>query len=298
MTQDDFITKAKSIHGNRYDYSLVEYKGSRINVNIICPIHGVFTQLPIVHTHQKSGCPKCYYGETQESFISRSNKIHNNLYDYSLTNYINNRVKVNIICSIHGVFEQSPNKHLAGHKCPKCQNKYQTTSEFIQKAKITHGTRYDYSKSTYVNSETKLIIICKKHGEFLQLPRSHINGRGCPNCLQSQGENKISTWLENKNINFIPQKKFDGCKYKNKLPFDFYLPNYNICIEFDGEQHVNGWHLSKNKEKDLELIKIKDEIKNIYCISNNIRLIRIPYNLINDIPIILELALSGVSHTI
>jgi len=294
MTQDDFIKKAKSIHGNKYDYSLVEYKGSRTNVKIICQVHGIFEQLPIVHTHQKSGCPKCYYGVTQHDFITRSNKIHGNSYDYSLTNYINTMIKVKIICPIHGVFEQAPNKHLSGHKCPKCQNKYQTTFEFIQKAKNTHGNRYDYSKSIYVNSEIKIVIICKKHGEFLQLPRSHINGRGCPNCRQSQGENKISKWLEDQSIFFITQKKFNNCKYKNRLPFDFYLPEYNTCIEFDGEQHFKGWHLSKNKSKDLELTKIKDNIKNMYCISNKIRLIRIPHTSINDISIILEIALSSV----
>ena len=139
----------------------------------------------------------------------------------------------------------------------------------------------------YINSKTYVDIICKKHGVFKQTPDGHIQEQGCPKCHLSKGEIKISNFLNQHNIEYIPQKTFEGCISKRKLPFDFYLPEKNIAIEYDGEHHfIRNEFFGGNKE--LELSKIRDEIKDNYCKNNSINLIRIPYYDFNEIETILK----------
>ena len=117
------------------------------NILIICNIHGIFEQNPINHTHKKYGCPHCSKNkkETTKSFISKAKKIHGDLYDYSLVDYINSNTKIKIICSVHGVFEQLPSNHLCGKICYMCVGKQKTTEDFIKEANIIHNNKYDYS---------------------------------------------------------------------------------------------------------------------------------------------------------
>ena len=122
-----------------------------------------------------------------------------------------------------------------------------------------------------------MIIICKKHGEFLQTPDDHIRGHGCPRCKHSKGESIIYKFLKDEKIDFEEQKGFDGCRnpLTNKLlPFDFYLSKFNACIEFDGEQHFKEMRFNK---KSLKIIQYRDGVKNNFCKENNIFLLRIPY---------------------
>lgn len=161
-----------------------------------------------------------------------------------MVDYKNNSTKVKIICTKHGVFEQDPSSHI-NHKngCPKCAYILKadiirlTTEDFIKNAKIIHDGKYDYSLVNYNKSHIKIKIICPKHGEFLQKPNAHLNGNGCPICNESKGEKEIRRYLKDKNIKYKSQKTFDDCKYKQKLQFDFYLPEYNLCIEYNGIQH-------------------------------------------------------------
>ena len=211
-------------------------------------------------------------------FILKSKNIHGNKYDYSLVNYVNNKTKVKIICPIHGEFEQIPNGHLSGYGCSKCTNKFKlNTTIFIEKSKNIHGDKYDYSLVNYINQRIKIKIICPIHGEFEQQPNKHLKGCGCKKCSESKGERMIRQYLEDNNIEYLPQHKFNNCKYKNELPFDFYLPDYNICIEYNGAQHykpVKYW----GGIDTLNKIKIRDKIKKKYCLYNNIKLITIRYN--------------------
>ena len=126
-TTEQFIIDAKSIHGDKYDYSLVDYINNKSKVKIICPTHGEFEQIPYSHLSGK-GCPKCKGDKSRilnqsntEEFINKADKIHDNKYDYSLVEYENARTKVKIICHVHGEFEQTPASHLSGHGCPKCK---------------------------------------------------------------------------------------------------------------------------------------------------------------------------------
>lgn len=269
LTTELFIEKANKIHGE-YDYSLVKYKNITTKIKIICPIHGVFEQTPTSHL-SGSKCPICSNASTK--FIKKSTEKYNGKYNYSLVNYINNRTKVKIICPTHGIFEQKPNNHLY-NGCPKCAGMNKSTEIFINECKNIHGDLYDYSLVKYVNSHTKIPIICKKHGIFEQLATNHLIGKGCPDCNKSKGELEIKKSLIKFNVNFIAQKKFDDCKDKKRLPFDFYLPDYNICVEFDGFLHYKP-HPQFGGEAHFKYVKEHDEIKNKFCEEKNIQLIRL-----------------------
>ena len=282
LTLEDFVKKAKEIHNDKYRYDLVDYIGSKIKVKIICPIHGVFEQEPRLHL-SGNGCKMCANDNlfsNKNRFIESAIKIHNNKYDYSLVNYINNETKVKIICEKHGIFEQKPKHHLYNCGCTECMKDKlrKNEKEYISECIKIHNNIYDYSKVKYINNKSKIIITCKIHGNFYQVSRSHLLGHGCPHCKESNGEKEIIKYFKLYNISYIRQKKFDDCKgIKNKLPFDFYLPDYNICIEFDGIQHFKPLKFFGGKKTFVERQKT-DSIKNIYCKQNNITLLRIKYN--------------------
>lgn len=284
-TTEKFINKAILKHGNKYDYSLVDYKGYNSKVKIICPIHGVFKQAPEVHLRAKTGCFMCSSKEEGDrrrfslsEFIEKSIKIHGNRYDYSLVSYKDLKTKIKIICPIHGVFEQMPVSHIH-HKsgCISCcGSKKPSTEEFIKKAKKIHGDKYDYSLVDYKNAHSKIKIICKHHGEFNQQADSHLKNNGCPMCCCSKGEEKIRNWLIENKFSFIEQHRFKNCKQQRSLPFDFYLSELNICIEYDGIQHFKSIEYFGG-DNILLFTQKTDRIKTKYCKKNKIKLIRVNY---------------------
>jgi hypothetical protein len=279
MKTKNFIEKAKLKHGNKYDYSLIKYINNETEVEIICPIHGIFKQKPKKHINRGQNCPKCTGHFIDKSFfIEKANKIHNNFYDYSLVEYKDSTTKIKIICPIHGIFEQTPNAHLSNKNCYKCTGTPKKTTEtFINEANNIHKNKYDYSLTNYQNNSFKVSIICKIHGIFKQTPAAHLRGQGCPICRESKGEILIRNFLENNLIKFKPQHRFKDCKHKLPLPFDFYLPTLNLCIEFHGHQHYLSSHNFGAVKNEFELIQIRDKIKIEYCIKNNISLLIIPY---------------------
>ena len=209
---DKFIQKAKLIHGDKYDYSKVEYVNAKSKVIIICKEHGDFLQTP--DSHRNSGCSKCagrYIPNTLE-FIEKAKLIHDDKYDYSKVDYKNNNTKIIIICKIHGEFLQTPHHHTNRKDgCKKCSGKYKPTNEeFIEKSKNIHNDYYDYSKVEYINCKINVIIICKKHGEFLQTPDTHIQGGGCNIC----GIERSQIIRRKNNNGFIEESiKIHGDKY-------------------------------------------------------------------------------------
>jgi very-short-patch-repair endonuclease len=278
MSTEYFIKKSKEVHNNKYNYEKSIFIDAKTKVIITCPEHGDFEQSH--HSHLIGfGCSICSGMKklTNEEFIKRSKNINGDKYDYSLVDYFNGKSKIKLICLIHGVFEQSPSLHIS-HKqgCPKCAGRHKTTEDFIKLSKEINGDKYNYDKTIFINFNTKVIITCKKHGDFEQTPAHHLNGQSCPICNLSKGENKIKQFLEKFNIKFNRQKTFDGCEYKKKLQFDFYLPDYNICIEYDGIQHFKPIDFFGG-EKSFSECKEKDNMKTDYCAENNISLIRIPY---------------------
>ena len=291
----DFIEKANLIHNNKYDYSKVSYIDWCTKVKIICPIHGEFEQIP--NNHLKGcNCPKCgniirndILRKSLFKFIVDSQNIHKFKYDYSKVYYQTTHKKVIIICPIHGEFEQSPSHHINGSGCPYCSGCKHNNKTFIDKAELVHGYKYDYSLVNYINKRIPVKIICPIHGEFEQKPDYHLRGSGCQICNESKGEKQIKKFLISNDINFIKYKIFENCVDLRVLPFDFYLPDLNTCIEYDGRQHfevVNEW----GGEEGLKDRVKKDKIKTDYCNDNGIKLIRITYkdNIINKLNIMKE----------
>ena len=198
MDLSDFIKKAKSVHGDKYDYSKSLYLGSREKIEIICPLHGAFFQLVTNHLSGR-GCKECNkikitrnQSSNTEEFINKARNIHGDKYDYSLVDYTNNHTKIEIICKNHGKFMQSPKDHLSGKGCLICGRERSkediksrimlSKDKFIKRANEVHGYGYDYSLVDYKDTRTKVEIICKEHGSFFQSPNKHMQGRGCPIC--------------------------------------------------------------------------------------------------------------------
>ena len=166
-----------------------------------------------------------------------------------------------------------------GNGCPNCaKNKRMDKLEFIKRAILVHGNKYDYSLVLYKNIKTKINIICKKHGIFSQSPEKHLLGHSCPKCIiVSKGAENIASFLQKKNILFETEKMFDTCfnpLTNYLLKFDFYLPNYKLLIEYDGEQHFND---TRHFFEEPNIIQYRDQLKNKWAEENNIMLIRIPY---------------------
>jgi very-short-patch-repair endonuclease len=261
---DVFIDKAKQIHGDKYDYSKVEYTSSLDVVTIICKIHGDFKQTPKSHL-RGCGCLNCGIKKrgdnrrnTTDDFIKKAIEIHGDKYDYSTVEYTKSKTNVIIKCRIHDVFLQTPECHLMGHGCQtcgieKCRNAlFSNAEEFIKKAIEIHGDKYDYSKVEYVNSMDVVTIICKKHGEFLQIPGGHLQGRGCNQC----GRKKASDSLRSNTEEFIKKAiEIHGDKYDySKVEYVTAIECVTIICKIHGDfyQKPNG-HLCGSGCKDCSI---------------------------------------------
>lgn len=213
---------------------------------------------------------------TTGEFISKAKEIHGDKYDYSKVEYVNAHTPVCIICPEHGQFLQMPSNHLKGRGCSKCSNNRKLTlNEFIEMSKKIYGDKYDYSKVNYINALTKVCIICPEHGEFWTTPNNHLRGHACPICKQS----KLERDIEHNISNFIEQKTFDWLKDKSLMKLDFYLPDYNIVIECQGEQHFNQkWFGCRDISDRYEYNKLintqnRDILKYNLCKQHNIEII-------------------------
>ncbi|MFW6243197.1 MAG: hypothetical protein ACOC2W_03465 [bacterium] len=295
LNKTDILKKLKDanvkLFENKYDYSLVTYKGIHQKVKIICPKHGIFEQR-LDHHLNGHGCSSCSNNKKKwtNDFIKKSKDVHGDKYDYSLVEYLNNNTKVKIICKEHGIFEQSPSNHFMGKGCKKCKGlNVSSNDDFIKKSKEIHGDKYDYSLSIYINSKTKVKIICPIHGIFEQIPSNHIHKKlkqGCPFCNESKGEKEIKKILDNLNINYIPEYKLYETNKNHPLRADFYLPKYNLVIEFNGVQHYKPIKKFGGVDTYLSTI-LRDKRKIKLCNKNNIKIIHIKYNQINEIEMII-----------
>lgn len=276
----EFINRANKVHGEKYDYSKINYVNTKTKVCIICPKHGEFWQTPGLHL-KGCGCPSCIgRNKTSEGFVEKLKKIHGDKYDYSKVEYKNNKTKICIICEKHGEFLISPVNMLHGAGCHFCykESLLLSKTEFIEKAKEAHGNRYDYSKVDYINTKTKVCIVCPKHGEFWQAPNSHLRGQGCFVCKESKLEKKVRMFLEKNGIKHECQKRFEWLGLQS---LDFYLPDYNIAIECQGIQHFEPKSFGSKKE-NAGIIAYEDCVKRdkkklLLCTENGINIIYINY---------------------
>ena len=278
---DGFVQRSNLVHNNFYGYEKVEYVNSTTYVIIKCPVHGDFTQIPASHL-SGTGCPQC--GNIKQGDAKRKNKakfieeaelVHGDEYDYSLVEYVDTHTNISIICKKdgHGKFNQAPNGHLHGSGCPKCAHIKTTTKltkstdDFVKQAKEVHPYKnYGYEKVVYVNAFTKVVIVCPLHGTFSQAPDKHLQGTGCPKCI-NKSEGRLAIILNE--IGVVHRNHRINNRY-----FDFYLPKYNLIIERDGEQHyyepVENWgSIEQNHQNDIEKTNLAK--------SKGHKICRIPY---------------------
>lgn len=280
----EFKEKAKEVHGDKYTYDKSEYIDCHTKLCITCPTHGDFWQTP--NTHLKGcGCPKCGQDNmwdkrgrmTTEKLIERFKEIHNNVYDYHLVEYKSPKDKVEIVCKEHGSFLQLPYSHLNGNGCPMCSRELlskkfsKTTEQFIKEARETHGDEFDYSKTDYKNSQTKVEIICKKHGSFWQNPMSHLKGIKCPMCYAELSVSKNEIELQDF-VKWLCKGDDVRLNVRNiisPLELDIVNETKKIAIEYDGlywhsdiKQNNSLYHLNKTNlcnEKGFRLIHIFED---------------------------------------
>ena len=296
LTLEIILERFYNVHGyNKFNYSLfTKYKNIKQKIPVIClTCNNVF--YTYIDDHFRGhGCPYCSKKiVTKEMFIKSAVSIHGDLYDYKEVIYKNKKTPVKIFCKkCNEFFLQTPESHLQGSGCQKCakikmrNSQNLTKEEFIKRAIFIHDDLYDYNKVIYVNAYTPVKIYCKKCKQyFWQKPVVHLNAKcGCQKCSSSKGETNISILLKNQNIKFIGQYKNKDCKDKRILPFDFYLPDYNLCIEFQGEQHYDkNFYLRICKTKELAKkrfndIRLHDQIKREFCKNNGIKLLEIRYD--------------------
>ena len=262
--KEKFIRKAQEVHGNKYDYSQVEYTNNHIHVKIICPIHGEFWQTPKKHLIGH-GCPMCRNRNISikksmpfSEFHKKAIKVHGKKYEYDENTYRNTSEKIKIVCPTHGEFWQKPIKHLQGQGCPECakakrvETKVLGLDNFINKARIIHGDKYDYSEGTYIDYDTKIKIICPTHGEFWQSPDAHLQGCGCQKCahVNSKSEDSINNYINQEcHLTTITR---DRSLIGERLECDIVIPSHNLAIEFNGLR----WHSEQfNTDKNYHLHK-------------------------------------------
>lgn len=283
ITQTEFEKLCQDKHGNKFKY-LSEYKGYDKPITIECSLHGSFNSTLRIHLNGNGGCPKCA-GNVKFStsdFIEKSKSIYGDKFSYDKTYYINVNSKVIITCPEHGDFEQYVKPHLKGSGCTKCSNRAKHDADsFAESANKIHKNFYSYDKTVYgKNNKQSVTITCPVHGDFVQRANDHLSGKGCTQCANdkhcSYAVMEIREYLTLNNIQYIEEKTFDDCKHINHLRFDFYLPTYNLCIEYDGKQHFESTP-SWGGEDALTLIKKRDQIKNDYCSNTGIDLLRIKY---------------------
>ena len=277
MNTEEFVRKAQLVHKNKYDYSKVVYKLSREKVTIICPIHGEFIQTPNDHL-TGYGCRECGNEKLSrdriqpfEYFLKKAKEVHGDTYLYDEKSYISMNTKTNITCKKHGVFSQIPSSHIQGRGCPVCrwdtisQKLSKTHDEFLKDAKAVHGDKYLYEKVEYVNNHTPVKITCPKHGDFMQAPGNHLQGKGCQKCVgkTSAAEQAIREFLKNE----VEVKQ--SCRTTIKpLELDIYIKSLKIGVEYNGLYFhsdvflKNDYHLYKLlrcEEKGVRLIQIFED---------------------------------------
>jgi len=286
MPLEEYEKKLHKIHKNRY--KVLEYNGFSKEIKIFDTVRGVkIVELPyniLKKYYNGEDVKKSKLEKLQKDFYEKYVKLKIPYEIVDLTQYKKAFSMIELKCPIHGIFKVRASYIISngGNSCPKCSydNLKTTITEFTNICNKIHKNKYDYKLVEYEGNLKKIKIICPIHGVFLQRPKQHKKGEGCPKCSKSKGEMRVSALLENNGILYNQQHHYSDCinpETNHVLYFDFYLPDYNVLIEFDGRQHYEpikyfGGNKEFIKRKRLDLIK--DE----YCVLNNIKLIRIKYN--------------------
>lgn len=261
---------------------LDDYAGAHVKLRFRCLIDG-YEWITTPHSVLKGcGCPKCAgcLKKTHEQYVSEVALINPNI--EVIGEYAGAKTSITHRCKIDGYeWKTAPSNVLQGHQCPKCVDRAPIThQDYVERLALVSPDIIPIEN--YSGALVRILHKCKIDGnEWYVTPANALRGRGCPQCYESAGERCARQWFETHDIVYEYQKTFDGCKDKNKLPVDFYLPKYNTVCEIDGVQHFQPTDFAGKglewAQKQFEMVKRHDEIKTQYCKDNNINLIRIPY---------------------
>jgi predicted nucleic acid-binding Zn-ribbon protein len=275
-THNEYVNEVAKINPN------IEVIGTYINSSIKvlhkCKIDGYVWNVSPSSILKGVGCPMCSGKApyTTESFVATMSVLHPSI--EVVGNYINNKTNIALKCKIDG-YEWSPTPHnvLRGQGCPKCGGRIPMShDEYIET--VSHINRDISVIGAFVNQNTPILHGCKKDGhEWLVRPWHILNGHGCPVCNSSIGERLVANYLTDNHIQYKPQHKFEKCKNRRRLPFDFYLPELNVCIEYDGIQHFQPVEIFGGQTA-FEECKMNDTIKTNFCKASKITLLRIRYD--------------------
>lgn len=258
LTTEEFIKRARKVHGDKYDYSGTVYVTMRTKVSITCVSHGVFWQRPDIHLAGHK-CPLCgnmtrgSVPDSKENFVRKARRIHGSKYDYSCTEYINSSQRVAIRCIVHDhTFYQTPQVHVKGSGCKKCRRdklraeRAITTAQFIERSIEIHKDKYDYSKVEYINSATKVSIFCKKHAKlFRQVAGYHMTGSNCPDCAVELAKLKTTDtkdmFLDKATKVFGDKFDYSNVEYiGSKLKVEIRCKEHGIVFRQTPMSHLHG----------------------------------------------------------
>lgn len=271
-----FILAAQKVHGNKYDYSLVDYQRTHSKVQIICPVHGVFEQAPNSHL-QGVGCRKCYeatVGERCRLTVDEMESKHPDMEKGQTA--AGSKADYWYVCRIHGRYEQSFNNHDQGHGCPTCKVVKTIERQTLRIEDVEKRHPDLMPGQIWVSTKTKYKYICPIHGVYVQTYYVHEGGSGCDKCTESKGEKSVAAILNNLGLLYEREKRFDTCRNSNPLPFDFCIPSHRVLIEYQGRGHyqpIECW----GGTKDLRRVQLHDQIKRDWAAANGYDLIEIPY---------------------
>jgi len=291
VSKEEFLRRVSDTNSNLELIS--EYVDTHTKVKMRCNTDGYEWNVIPSDIFEGKHCPRCSKRErkTTERFVYEMAIINPNI--EVIGKYVNSSTKIHCKCKVDGFeWDASGNSLLMGHGCPMCANNAKRSLEqFVADMLLINPDIEIIGK--YIDTETKISCRCKKDGYIWSaMPSNLLRGTGCPKCNTYRGEKAINNWLTLNNYKFEYQYRFEDCKNKRSLPFDFYLPYNNIAIEYDGKQHTSP--VNFGGMSDSHAIKCHDDcvkndnIKTNYCKKHNIKLIRISYTDFNNIEKILD----------
>ena len=264
------------------DLPIDDYLGVNVSINHKCNKGHIYLQTPNSHL-KGSGCPKCNVKNPKKTHEQYVKECKEKGLDLPIEHYRGNNIPIKHKCKYGHIYKRKPLNHLQGSQCYQCailngsKKQRKTMNEYVKDCKVLG---YDLPIEDYINSKTKIKHKCNRCDYiYSQTPSDHLyHGTGCPKCNESHGERFIRNYLDRNNIKYIPQKTFKDLKDKTYLSYDFYLPNYNILIEYQGEQHYKVSDYFGGKDK-LELQQLHDKMKKDYAKNHGYKLLELHYSL-------------------
>ena len=265
-----------------------KYVDSNTKIMHYCSVHNIYWDTTPSRVLHGVGCEMCRKEKfrkamckTHQQYVEEVHLINPNI--SVVENYIDATTPIKHYCNKHDVYWYAlPDNILSGHGCMECgkekisDKNRKTHEQYVKELEVANSNIVVVD--VYINALTPILHKCLIDGhEWYASPANILYGTGCPKCNESKGEKNIGKWLNDNNIRYVSQKIFNDCKYIRPLPFDFYLPDYNICIEYNGMQHYKPINYFGG-EINFEIQQKRDNIKRNYCKNNNIKLLEISYD--------------------